>query len=644
MTESSAVQKETHVFKTEVNQLLDLVVHSLYSHKDIFLRELISNASDAIDKRRYQALTDQSLALAEGEWKIKLIPDKAAGTLTVRDNGIGMSHEDLITHLGTIAKSGTKEFLSQLKEKQGDMNLIGQFGVGFYSAFMVADRVAVVTKAGEDQAYRWQSDGKGGFEIEEASKDQRGTDVILTLKEDCKNYLEEWELRQLVKKYSDFVEFPIAMDIEREEVPRDEEGKPKEGEKPVKTVTEETLNSRQAIWAKAKQDITEEEYKEFYQHVSHDFTDPLETIHYRAEGTTEFKALLYIPGHAPYDLFLQEGHKGVHLYINRIFIMSDAKTIIPQYLRFVRGVVDASDLPLNVSREILQQNAQLEKIKKNIVNKVLSTLKTMKDKDFDKYLKFYQAFGTVLKEGIHYDHDNKEKIAELLLFESTKQEPGQYRTLEQYVTDMPEAQKNIYYIISENRKAALASPHLEIFQSKQQEVLIMTETIDEVVVQGLMTYKDKPLKSVERGDLDLDDAEKAKIEEEQQKAKETYKDLLGRMQDQLKDDIKEVRFSKRLTDSPACLVVDETGISKQMEQLFKAMGQEIPPQKYILELNPHHPLVEKMNSQMGQEDSSSKLADYISLVYDQALLTAGYKLKDPQAFAKRMTELMVQAG
>lgn len=640
MTNQTTVKPEKHEFKTEVNQLLDLVVHSLYSHKDIFLRELISNASDAIDKRRYQALTDKTLIDDSSEWKIKLIIDKSSNTLTIQDNGIGMSHEDLVNNIGTIAKSGTKEFLSKMKENKNDVNLIGQFGVGFYSSFMVADKVEIISRAGEEQAYKWISAGTGSYEIEPASRDKRGTDIILHMKDDCKNYLEEWELRQLIKKYSDFVEFPITMDIEREEPQLDEEGKPKEGTEPVKTIKEETLNSRQAIWAKAKQDIKKEEYHEFYKHVSHDFTDPLEIVHYRAEGTIEFKALLYIPSNPPMDLFLKEGHKGVHLYINRIFIMNDAKTLIPQYLRFIRGVVDASDLPLNVSREILQQDAQLEKIRKNIVGKILGTLKTMKEKDYEKYLKFYQAFGSVLKEGIHYDHENKEKIAELLLFESTKEEAGKLRSLDQYVTAMPESQKSIYYIIADDRRAALASPHLEIFKSKNQEVLIMTETIDEVAVQGLMTYKDKPLKSIERGEIDLDDKEKEEIEKEQKQAQETYKDLLGQMQDELKEEIKEVRFSKRLTDSAACLVVDDMGMSKQMENIFKAMGQDVPPQKHILELNPNHPLIEKMNKQVGDESAKARLTDYIHLIYDQATLTAGYKVKDPLAFSKRITDLM----
>lgn len=640
MSNQTAVSTEQHEFKTEVSQLLDLVIHSLYSHKDIFLRELISNASDAIDKRRYQALTDTSLVNKDQDWKIKLVPDKANGTLTIMDNGIGMSHDELVNNIGTIAKSGTKEFLSKMKETKNDVNLIGQFGVGFYSAFMVADKVEIISRASDEKAYKWISDGSTGFTVEEAEKENRGTEIVLHLKEESKNYLEEWELRQLVKKYSDFVEFAIAMDIEREEMPRDDEGKPKEGAEAVKTIKEEILNSRQAIWTKPKQEIKEEEYHEFYKNISHDFIDPLETVHYHAEGSIEFKALLYIPTNPPMDLFLKEGHQGLHLYINRIFIMNDAKTLIPQYLRFVRGVVDASDLPLNVSREILQQDAQLEKIRKNIVSKILSTLKTMKDKEYEKYLKFYKAFGSVIKEGIHYDAANKDKIADLLLFESTKEEAGTYRSLEQYVTDMPEAQKNIYYIIADNRQEALASPHLEIFKSNNQEVLLMTETIDEIAVQGLMTYKGKSIKSVERGDLDLDDAEKEKIEKEQEQAKTTYKNLLEKMQEALKADIKEVRFSKRLTDSAACLVVDDMGMSKQMENIFKAMGQNVPEQKYILELNPNHPVIEKMNQQLGQDDLKEKLEDYIKLIYDQALLTAGYKIKDPLGFSKRITSLM----
>ncbi|MCD4813631.1 molecular chaperone HtpG [bacterium] len=638
MTEPTVEKLE---FKTEVSQLLDLVVHSLYSHKDIFLRELISNASDAIDKLRYQAVTQSDLTGDDADWKIKISLDKENNTLTLSDNGIGMNHDDLVNNLGTIAKSGTKEFLATLQQSKDNVNLIGQFGVGFYASFMVADKVEVVSKPPQDPAHRWVSDGKQGFEITPDDKSKRGTDIILHLNEENRTYLEEYEIRSLVKKYSDFVEFPILMDVEREETPQDAEGKPIENAKPEKKIITETLNSMKAIWAKQKKDVTPEEYHEFYRHVSHDFTDPLETIHYHAEGTIEFKALIYIPSQAPFDLFMRDSQKGIQLYINRIFIMSDAKKLIPAYLRFLRGVVDTSDLPLNVSREMIQQDAQLEKISKNIVKKTLATLKTMKDKDFDKYLKFYKTFGTALKEGLHYDHDNREAIAELLLFESTKTEPGQLRSLDQYCSDMPSEQTAIYYHTAEDRALALASPYLETFQSKNWEVLLMLEAIDEIVLPDLFEYKKKPVKPINRGDVDLSSEEKEKAEAAQKKANETYKDLLAYIQKKLENNIKEVRFSKLLKDSPACLALDDAGMTRQMQELFKAMGKESPEQKNILELNPNHKVVETMNTLFQENQASEKLSDYVSLIYDQSLLTAGFKVKDPLAFSKRLTQLMV---
>lgn len=630
-------------FKTEVSQLLHLVVHSLYSHPEIFLRELISNASDAIDKIRYQSLTDSGLAEGDDQWRIKLIPDKTAGTLTVSDNGIGMTHEELITNLGTIAKSGTKEFLTSLQENKDNLNLIGQFGVGFYSSFMAADKVEVVSRPPKERAFRWISDGQNGFDLAPTDKTSRGTDVILHLKADAKKYLEEFELRGLVKKYSDFVEFPIVMDVERSEIPRDAEGKPVAGAKAETRIETETLNSQKAIWSKAKNQVTPEEYNEFYRHLSHDFSEPLEVIHYHAEGTIEFKALLYIPGQAPFDLFLKDASLGLNLYINRVFIMTDAKHLIPPYLRFLRGVVDTRDLPLNVSRELLQQNAQLEKISKNIVGKVLSALKEMKDKDFEKYLKFYHAFGNVLKEGLHYDAERRETISELLLFESTKTKPGEYRTLDQYVQDMPAAQKSIYFLAAEDRNQALASPHLEAYRARNWEVLLLLEPIDEIVIPDLFEFKHKPLKSAAKGEVDLSDEEKQKLEGEQKQARERHGDLLSFIQRQLEADVKEVRFSALLTDSPARIVPDELAMNKSLREIWKAMGREIPETKYVLELNPAHPLVARMQALLPQAAESDDLADTIKLLYDQSLLAAGLKVKDMAEFSRRLTKLMVGA-
>lgn len=638
MTKKTA---ETIQFKTEVSQLLDLVIHSLYSHQDIFLRELISNASDAIDKIRYQSLTNSDLLENDLNWRIKLIRDEKNNKLIISDNGIGMNHDEIINNIGTIARSGTKEFLENIKKNKENINLIGQFGVGFYSAFMVADKVEVLTRAPGQPAYRWISDGQNSFELEEASKESRGTDVILHLKKESKEYLSEYELRTLVKKYSDFVEFPIVMDIEREETPKDKDGQEIKDAKPEKKIVEETLNSRQAIWAKNKNQVTKEEHSEFYKHISHDFSEPLETIHYRAEGTSEFKALLYIPEKAPFDLFMKDAHKGINLYINRIFIMNDAKELLPEYLRFIRGVVDASDLPLNVSREILQQDNQLEKIRKNIVKKIFSVLKNMKEKELEKYLKFYAEFGAVLKEGLHYDHENKEELAELLLYQTTKTEPGKYRSLEEYSKEMPKEQKAIYYILADDRAAALASPHLEMFKDKNYEVLLMCDPIDEWVVQSLFEYQKKPLKSVGKGELDLDEKEKEIIDTANKAASEKHKELLTFINEKLASDIKEVRFSQRLTDSPACIVLDEYGMTKQMQQMYAAMGQPMPPQKNILELNAKHPLIAKMQSLFTQDKASAELSDYISLIYDQSLLTAGFKINDPLAFSKRITKLMI---
>ncbi|MDD5456390.1 MAG: molecular chaperone HtpG [Candidatus Margulisbacteria bacterium] len=634
-------QMEKFEFKTEVKQLLELVIHSLYSHKDIFLRELISNAADAIDRLRFESLTDTELKKDNKdniEWKIKLVRDEKQRTLTISDNGIGMTHDELVDHLGTIAKSGTKTFLEQLKkiDTKQDLSLIGQFGVGFYSSFMVADKVTVVSRhAKSDTANKWVSDGEGGFQVEPANKSEAGTDVILHLKDDAQDYLQEHQLRDIVKKYSDFVEHPIVIDVEKEEKLVDQDNKT------IKKKVEETLNSRKALWAKAKNEIKDEEYIEFYKHLAHDLNPPLKTIHYSAEGTIEFKALIYIPQKAPFDLFFPDSIKGIHLYVKRIFIMDDCKKLIPEYLRFVKGVVDANDLPLNVSREILQQDAALEKIKKNVVNKILQTLQTMLDKEYDEYVKFYREFGKVLKEGIHYDYENKDKILELCLYETSKTGNGEFKSLKQYVENMPKDQKDIYYIIAENKAAAMMSPHLEIFKKKDLEVLVMTDTIDEWVLGSVFEYKGKKLKAVDKGDLSMADKD---AEKEIKEKKEQYTDLLSFMQKELEQEVKEVTFSARLTDSPSCLVLDESGMSKQMEQMFKAMGQDVPAQKKILEINASHPIVEVMQKIFSESKENPVLKDYVQLLYDQAVLAEGGKIKDPLQFVKKISELMIRAA
>lgn len=632
------VKAEQFEFKTEVKQLLDLVIHSLYSHKDIFLRELISNASDAIDRLRFEALTNADLLEGDTDNKIKIVRDEKAKTITISDSGIGMSHDELSENLGTIAKSGTKAFLEQLQKNKQDVNLIGQFGVGFYSAFMVAETVSVVTKkAGSTEAWKWTSTGEGLFTIEPAEKATRGSEVILHLKEDALDYLKEWSLKEIVKKYSDFVAHPICMDVEKTEYP---EGDDKD-KKPTTKIVEETLNSQKAIWARPKSEIKEEEYKEFYKHLTHDYSDPLQWIHYSAEGNIEFKALLYIPGKAPFDLYYPESVKGIQLYVKRVFIMEDCKKLIPEYLRFVKGVVDSNDLPLNVSRELLQQDSQLEKIKNNLTGKILSTLKTTMEKDLPSYLKLYKEFGKVLKEGVHYDYDNKDKIVDLLLFGTTKTLGDELRTLEQYVSNMKDDQKEIYYLSAENMDVAKASPLLEMFRKKDIEVLFMTDPIDEWILNSVTEYKKKKLKAISKGDIDLDDA---KTKETLQEKKKEHEGLLTFIQKQLDKDIKEVRFSSRLTDSASCLVSDENSVNKQMEQMFKAMGQPVPDQKKILELNPDHELVSVLEARFAKSPASTELKDYIELVYDQAVIAEGSTLKDPVGFIKRVSELMVKAG
>jgi len=622
-------------FKTEIKQILDLMVHSLYSHKEIFLREVISNASDAIDKAHYESLTNKEILEGEKDWKIKITPDKDAGILTISDNGIGMTKDETIKELGTIAHSGTKEFIAALKSKKVKDNpeLIGQFGVGFYSTFMVADKVTVVSRkagTGDKKGVKWESTADGSFTVEEVEKENKGTDIILHLKEEEKKYLDEWEIKSIVKKYSDFIEHPIAMDIEREK-----ESKLDKTQK-VKVKEEETLNSRKAIWLKNKSDITETEYNEFYKHVSHDFTEPAKVIHYKAEGASEFSALLYIPSMRPVDIYYKEYKIGPTLYVKRVKIIDHCEELIPPYLRFVKGVVDSSDLPLNVSREILQNNRQIEVIKNSITKKALDTLSDMKEKEFNKYVNFYKEFGRVLKEGVHMDFPRREAIGELLLFPSTKTEKDKFRTIPEYVNNMKEGQEDIYYITGTSLDETLKSPYLEAFKEKDYEVLIMLENIDDVIMSSF-EYKGKKFKSAIKGDVTLDKSEK----EEKEKSGKKYRKLLDLIQDRL-DDVKEVRLSGRLKDSACCLVGDEGEMDPQMEKLLKSMGQDVPERKRILEINPSHPIFEAMNKIFEEDRKSKVLEDYTDLLYDQALLLEGSKPKDSAAFAKAISRLMVE--
>jgi molecular chaperone HtpG len=641
--------KTTKKFETEVQQLLDLVIHSLYSNRDIFLRELISNASDAIDKVRFEAHSNETILEGNTEWKIKLIPDKTAGTLTIRDNGIGMSMKEVEDNIGTIARSGTKAFMESIKGKNLSDNpeLIGQFGVGFYASFMVADRVTLVTRhAGSpENGCRWESTGDGSYTIEQCTKESRGTEITLHLKEDLKEYLDEWKLRGIVKKYSDYVQYPVTMDVTRTEPAKGADGKVIEGGGDIEKTTEETLNSMKAIWTRPKSEITDEEYEEFYKHISHDYDKPFRTIHYAAEGVSEFRALLYIPSRKPFDLFYRDQKKGVQLYVKRVFITDQCEELIPDYLRFVKGVVDSSDLPLNVSREILQEDVQIRRIQKNLVAKIISTLTEIKEKEADNYLAFYKEFGTVLKEGLHFDHANKEKLQELVMFESSRTEAGSFVSLKDYVARMPEGQKEIYFITGTSREAVENSPHLEVFGKKGYEVLFLIDPVDEWVVQALHEYEGKKLKAVDRGDLELATEEEKKEETaKKEAASKEYKGLMEFIQDQLKEQVKEVRLSSRLTTSACCLVADEYGMNANMERIMKALNQQVPESKRILELNPGHPIMQVMQKLFDKDKESSRLTDYCELLLDQALLTEGSPIKDPLRFTRLISELMVAEG
>jgi molecular chaperone HtpG len=619
---------QTLQFKTELKQVLDIIIHSLYSHKDVFLRELISNASDAVHTLRFQGLTQPELLEGNEDWKIKLTPDPKADTLTVSDNGAGMTRESVVENLGTIAKSGTKALLESLSRAnaQDRPELIGQFGVGFYSAFMVADRVTVVSRAAgapKDQGVRWESDGQGEFTVEQVTKETRGTDVILHLKGDAREFLDPWRLRELVKRHSDFVEFPIVMDEEKEEGG-------------TKKLVEETLNSRKAIWLRSKSEISQEEYDEFYKHLSHDTEPPRQVIHYSGEGAVEFRALLYVPKHRPFDLMFGDQHKGVQLYIRRVFIMDDSEALLPPYLRFVKGVVDSPDLPLNVSREMIQQSAPLVKIKNNLVHTVLRTLGTWKTKEPDAYAAFYRELGVYLKEGIVQDHANREKLADLLLLESTKTEPGKRTSLAEYLERVPVSQNEIYYLVGENRAVLEHSPHLEGFRAQDREVLLFTEPIDEFVTQALTEYKGKKLKAIDKGDLPG-----TAVDEE---TKKRYQPLLDLLKGKLGDEVKEVRLSGRLKESAAVLVSDEWAVGPQMARLMERMGRggEVPASQRILELNPSHPAVEALQKLHAKDASDARLERYGRLLYDEALIAEGSRVKDPAALARTVNELLVR--
>ncbi len=644
---------QTFTFETEAKQILELMTHSVYSNREVFLRELISNSSDALDKLRFEAIEDKSLVENEDELHIQLSRDNEARILTIRDNGIGMSREELISNIGTIARSGTKQFLQALSENKedtlGSPDLIGQFGVGFYSAFMVADKVTLLTRrAGEKETLRWESTGDGTYSIETAEEglDSCGTSVSLHLKELDKedslgDFTSEHLIRQTVKKYSDFVAYPIKMNVEKTERDFDDEGKPVEGSERTE-IENQTLNSMKAIWARDKADVTDDEYNEFYRHICHDWTDPLSTITLKAEGSTEYKAILYVPAKAPVDLFHPEFKTGLKLYVRRVFIMDDCKELLPEHFRFVRGVVDAEDLNLNISREILQQDRQVQTIRKRLVKKVLDALKSMKLKESDKYLTFWKEFGAVIKEGIYRDMPNQDKILDLVLTHSSKGDD--LISLGDYLDGMKPDQDVIYFMTGSSIDAVKSSPHLEAFKAKGYDVLFFTDPVDEVWLQYGSEFEGKKFQSIGKGDVELGtDEEKQKDKEALEEKSRSFEELLKVLQTELDEDLKEVRLSSRLTESAACLVGDQNDMTPQMEQLMKAMGQEVPKVKRILEINPGHPVLEKLRVKHETDAKDPILGKYAKLLHGQALLAEGTHLSDPGAFSKLVADLMVDA-
>ena len=630
MTDNVTSNRETMGFQAEVKQLLQLMIHSLYSNREIFLRELISNASDACDKLRFEGLHNSALFENDSELSIHVSYDKEAKTLTISDNGIGMSREEVINNLGTIAKSGTREFFTQLSgDQQKDANLIGQFGVGFYSAFIVADKVSVLTRrAGEniDQGVSWESDGGGEFAIEMVEQAARGTSITLHLREGQEDLLNGTKLRTIIHKYSDHIVQPILMNKEEW----------KDNAQQVLD-EEETINQAFALWARPKTEISDDEYKGFYKHVGHDYEDPLAWTHARVEGRQEYTLLLYLPARAPFDLWERDASHGIKLYVRRVFIMDDATQLMPHYLRFVRGVVDTNDLPLNVSREILQESKDIEAIRSGCTKKVLGLLEDMAVKDSEKYAKFWDVFGRVLKEGVGEDFANKDKIAGLLRLASTHtNSPGETVSLADYISRMKEGQDKIYYITADTFNAAKNSPHLEVFRKKDIEVLLLTDHVDEWVVSNLSAFEGKPLVSVAKGGLDLGKLEDESEKQEQEKDAGAFKDLTDKIKASLSDRVKEVRVTHRLTDSPACLVADVHDINANLARLLKASGQKAPVSQPILEINPKHPVVLRLQAE------ESKFDDWASVLFDQALLAEGGQLDDPASFVKRINQLMLE--
>ena len=631
---NSAQNKETMGFQTEAKQLLHLMIHSLYSNKEIFLRELISNASDAIDKVRFQSLSNPDLVGEDVNYNIRVDLDKDARTVTISDNGIGMSRDDAIANLGTIAKSGTSQFFDSLTgDQQKDAQLIGQFGVGFYSSFIVADNVVVESRSAAqapEDGVRWSSAGEGDFEVETITREDRGTSIILHIKPEEEEFLDSWRVRSVIKKYADHISVPVIM--------KGEAMPPAEGEE-AQEPEDETVNTAKALWTRSRSDVSDDEYHEFYKHVSHDYQEPLVWSHNKVEGKLDYTSLVYIPSKAPFDMWQREAPRGLKLYVQRVFIMDEAEQFLPLYLRFVKGIVDSNDLSLNVSREILQKDPAIDSMRSALTKRVLDSLEKLAKNDSEKYQSFWAEFGQVMKEGPAEDQNNKEKVANLLRFATTQGDSEvQDQSLQDYIARMKEGQDKIYYVAADNYSTAKNSPHLEVFKQKDIEVLLLSDRIDEWLMSHLMEHEGKQLQDVTKGSLDLGDLEGEEEKQEQEKIEEDFKDLVGRIKDVVGEKVEEVRITHRLTDSPACLVVNDDEMGMQMRRILESAGQEVPATKRIFELNPKHPLVEKLRA----EQDSERFSDLTLVLFDQSMLAEGGQLDEPSSYVQRLNNLLLE--
>ena len=631
---NSAQNKETMGFQTEAKQLLHLMIHSLYSNKEIFLRELISNASDAIDKVRFQSLSNPDLVGEDANYNIRVDLDKDASTVTITDNGIGMSRDDAIAHLGTIAKSGTSQFFDSLTgDQQKDAQLIGQFGVGFYSSFIVADNVVVESRSAAqapEDGVRWSSAGEGDFEVETITREDRGTSIILHIKPEEEEFLDSWRVRSVIKKYADHISVPVIM--------KGEAMPPAEGEE-AQEPEDETVNTAKALWTRSRSDVSDDEYHEFYKHVSHDYQEPLVWSHNKVEGKLDYTSLVYIPSKAPFDMWQREAPRGLKLYVQRVFIMDEAEQFLPLYLRFVKGIVDSNDLSLNVSREILQKDPAIDSMRSALTKRVLDSLEKLAKNDSEKYQSFWSEFGQVMKEGPAEDQNNKEKVANLLRFATTQGDSEvQDQSLQDYIARMKEGQDKIYYVAADNYSTAKNSPHLEVFKQKDIEVLLLSDRIDEWLMSHLMEHEGKQLQDVTKGSLDLGDLEGEEEKQEQEKIEEDFKELVERIKDVVGEKVEEVRITHRLTDSPACLVVNDDEMGMQMRRILESAGQEVPATKRIFELNPKHPLVEKLKA----EQDSERFSDLTLVLFDQSMLAEGGQLDEPSSYVQRLNNLLLE--